>query len=158
MMAQKLPREIERLGPELQAWVEQQLLQDLSHYGIHQSELSFDWSRVIQEGHWTEFQGKMLESLSDIDVHDADGNLVANGWMDFVHKSDDKGAEPALFWLFLSVASGSGLRKMKEDAFLPAHLWETMTDTQRQFVATTDTKWLKRDPKIQAWKHRMADK
>ena len=30
----KLPHEVERLGPDVQSWVEQQLLSDLRHYGV----------------------------------------------------------------------------------------------------------------------------
>jgi hypothetical protein len=149
---EKLPHEVERLGPELRSWVEQQLLEDLRHYGIHQDDLRFDWSQVVQEGHWTDYRSRMLESLSDISLRDADGGLMAEGWMDFVRT--DRDSELTVFWLFLSVVADGDRKEVKSDAFLPSHLWDTLTDAQRQFVATTESEWLHRDPKVQEWKQR----
>lgn len=147
-----LPYEVERLGPEVQSWVEQQLLSDLRQYGVRRTDLRFDWSQVIQEGHCTDFRGRMLESLSDICVRGADGSLVAEGWMDFVHSSDATDSEPRLFWLFLSLVADGQVTKVKGDALLPAHLWESMTAAEKRFVAATESKWLDRDPKVQAWR------
>ena len=146
-----LPHEVERLGPEVQSWVEQQLLSDLRHYGVQRDDLRFDWSQVVQEGHCTDFRGRMLESLSEILVRSADDSTVAEGWMDFVHTSEATDAEPKLFWLFLSVTADGKSRKVKEDAFLPVHLWESMTEAEKRYVAATESKWLDRDPKVQAW-------
>src|SRR3954469_14933569 len=103
-MTVALPHEVERLGPAVQSWVEQQLLNDLRRYGVQRDDLRFDWSRVVQEGHGTDFRGRMLESLSDVAVRGSDGTLVAEGWMDFVIASEAPESEPKLFWLFLSVA------------------------------------------------------
>ena len=155
MTMQKLPHELERLEPELQSWLEKQLLEDLTHYRITRSDLRFDWSNVTQEGHWTDYRGRMVESLSDISIFDSHGSLVAEGWMDFIYTSGELDSEPKLFWLFLSVVSDGNLKKVKKDAFLPLHLWDSLTETQRQFVADSDSKWLERDPKIQEWKQRI---
>lgn len=149
-----LPHEVERLGPEVQSWVEQQLLNDLRHYGVQGDDLRFDWSQVVQEGHWTEFRGRMLESLSDVAVRSSDGSLVAEGWMDFVRASKAPESELKLFWLFLSVAVDGNLKKVKEDVLLPVHLWESMTTAEKQYVASTESKWLDQDPKVQAWRCR----
>jgi hypothetical protein len=134
--------------------VEQQLLEDLRHYGVNLSDLRFDWSQVVQEGHWTDYRGRMLESLSDIALRDSDGRLVAEGWMDFVSASADKDSEPTIFWLFLSLVADGDLKEVKTDAFLPSHVWEALTDAQRQYIATAESKWLHRDPKVQEWKRR----
>jgi hypothetical protein len=149
-----LPHEVQRLGPPVQSWVEQQLISDLRRYGVQRDDLRIDWSQVVQEGHWMDFRGRMLESLSDVIVRDFDGNIVAEGWMDFVNTSEANDSEPKLFWLFLSVAADGKLRKAKEDAFLPVHLWESMTEAEKQYVAATDSKWLDRDPKVHAWRQR----
>jgi hypothetical protein len=149
-----LPHEIERLGPAIQSWVEQQLLSDLRHYGVERDDLKIDWSQVVQEGHGKDFRGRMLESLSEVLVRASDGSIVAEGWMDFVNTSEATNSEPKLFWLFLSVAADGKLRKAKEDALLPFHLWESMTDAEKQYVAVTESKWLDRDPKVQAWRRR----
>jgi len=146
-----LPYEVERLGAEVQSWVEQQLLSDLRHYRVERKDLQFDWSQAVQEGHWTELRGKMLESLSDIRIHGSDGSIVAAGWMDFVYTSDTADSEPKLFWLFLSVSIDGQFHKVKRDALLPVHIWEAMTDAEKQYVAATESKWLERDPKARAW-------
>jgi hypothetical protein len=107
----KLPHEVERLGPDVQSWVEQQLISDLRHYCVQLDDLRIDWSQVVQEGHWTDFRGRMLESLSEVVVRGSDGSIVAEGWMDFVFTSDATDSEPKLFWLFLSVAAGRNDRE-----------------------------------------------
>lgn len=149
-----LPHEVARLGPELQSWVEKQLISDLGHYGCVANDLRFDWSDACQEGHCAYYQGRMIESLSGVIVRNAGGALVADGWMDFVCASNEKTAAPILFWLFLSIQKGESLRKVKRDAFLPAHVWSMLSQEQKKHVATTESKWLKRDPKIHEWKKR----
>jgi hypothetical protein len=153
-MTVALPHEVERLGPAVQSWVEQQLLRDLRHYGAQRDDVRIDWSQVVQEGHWMDFRGRMVESLSDVIVRAPDGSIVAEGWMDFVITSEATDSEPKLFWLFLSVEADGKLRKAKEDALLPVHLWESMTEAEKQYVAATESKWLDRDPKVQAWRRR----
>ena len=148
----KLPHEVERLGLEVQSWAEQQLLNDLRHYGVARDDLTFDWSNVVQEGHWVQFRGRMLESLSDIVLRGPGGSIVAEGWMDFVITSKKGNSEPRLFWLFLSVAIDGGFKQVKNDAILPLHVWSSMTDAEKNFVAENESKWLDRDTKIQAWR------
>jgi hypothetical protein len=149
-----LPHEVERLGPDVQSWVEQQLLRDLQHYGVVQANLRFDWSQALQEGHYTEFRGRMLESLSEVIVRTADDCILAEGWMDFVYTADGKDSEPRLFWLFLSLVADGKLTRVKEDAFLPGHLWESLSDAEKRFVAATGSKWVDRDLKVRAWMRR----
>jgi hypothetical protein len=153
-MIVSLPHEVERLGPAVQSWVEQQLLRDLRHYGVQRNDLRFDWSQVVQEGHCTDFRGRMLESLSEILVRGMDDSIVAEGWMDFVHTSEAADSEPMLFWLFLSLVTEGKVSRAKEDALLPAHLWESMTEAEKRFVAATESKWLDRDPKVQVWRRK----
>ena len=74
--------------------------------------------------------------------------------MDFVIASAAPESEPKLFWLFLSVVVDGNLKKVKEDVVLPVHLWESMTAAEKQYVAATESKWLDRDPKVQAWRRR----
>ncbi|MCX6997088.1 MAG: hypothetical protein NTV49_08370, partial [Kiritimatiellaeota bacterium] len=100
----ELPHEVDRWGPELRHWVEQRLLADLAHYGISRQDLLIDWSQVVQEGHWRDYRGTMFESLSDVEVRDVRGALVASGWMDFVDTSPDNDEAPVVFWLFLDLA------------------------------------------------------
>jgi hypothetical protein len=99
-----------------------------------------------------DFRGRMLESLSGVLVRGSDGTIVAEGWLDFVNTSEATDSEPKIFWLFLSVVADGKLREAKKDAFLPVHLWESMTDAEKQYVAVAESKWLERDPKVQAWR------
>lgn len=101
-----------------------------------------------------DYRGRMLESLSDISVLAHDGTLVAEGWMDFVVTSAKSDASPKVFWLFLSVAEGGIMKEVKEDSFLPKHLWDSLTDVERRYIATTQPEWSLRDPKIQRWNQR----
>ncbi|MHB9054497.1 MAG: hypothetical protein ACYC5F_11040 [Thermoleophilia bacterium] len=151
----KLPLEIDRLGPELRIWLEKKLLQDLGSYGIPKSDLYIDWSRALQEGHVTYFHGRRLEGVSEVFVRNTSGKLCAEGWFDFVDVSVDEDAEPIVFWLFLDFFENEIRNKVKSDAFLPEHIWNEMTIAQKDYVASTDSKWLRRDPKVQEWKNRL---
>lgn len=148
-----LPWEIERLGPELKAWLERSLLVDLWQYRVEVEDTRFDWTYVTQEGHACDCRGRMLESLSDIAVRDSEGNLVASGWMDFVNGSSEQDAEPIVFWLFLTIHERDKTKEMKSDAYLPLHVWNRLSDSQKNYVSSTDSKWL-RDPKVKEWAHR----
>ena len=151
---EELPHEIARLGPEVQAWVEKQLIADLGHYGVSRTDLGVDWNDACQEGHVVVIHGRWLESLSSVVVNDSAGNLVAEGWMDFVSTSRDVAAVPVVFWLFLSIAK---VGKVKRDAFLPAHVWDALNDEEKRYVCTNESKWLERDPKVQQWKERWGE-
>ena len=149
-------RLIEDLGPEMQEWLEQALLADLQNYKVKAKQFRFDYSHIVQEGHTRTFRGKWLESVSDIHVTDVSGALLASGWMDFVNTSADPDIEPSVFWLFLTIYKRAKAKEVKKDAFLPEHLWNSFTDSQRDYVSSTDSKWLRRDPKVQSWKSRKA--
>jgi hypothetical protein len=149
-----LPHEVERLGAAIQSWVEQKLLADLRQYGVQRADLRIDWSQVVQEGHYMDFRGRMLESLSEVLVRGSDASIVAEGWMDFVNTSEAADSEPKLFWLFLTLVEDGKVKRVKEDALLPSHLWESMTEAEKRYVAATESKWLDRDPKVQAWRRR----
>ena len=146
----KLPHEVERMGDALRIEVEHQLLEDLKEYrpDSRAEGLSIDWTDAIQEGHCARYQGRMLESLSDIRVRDHTGSVVARGWMDFVHGSEPD--QPFIFWLFLGLHEKSGVRRqVKEDLGIPQHVWDRIPAPGKNSVLH-DAKW-KRDPKVIAW-------
>jgi hypothetical protein len=76
------------MGPQLRAHVERQLLDDLTHYGISRSDLVIDWTQTCGEGHCTSHLDGNLEELSRVRVFAPGEELVAEGWMDFVHGGD----------------------------------------------------------------------
>jgi hypothetical protein len=49
----EIPNEVTRMGPQLRAEVEQQLMSDLAYYGVASADLWIDWSDACQEGHCT---------------------------------------------------------------------------------------------------------
>jgi hypothetical protein len=75
------------MGPELRSLVERHLVEDLKFYGIDK-ELHFDWSDSCIEGHDTNYLDGSLENFSGIAVFDNHENLVADGWMEFIHEGD----------------------------------------------------------------------
>ena len=135
------------MGPHLRREIDRQLLADLAHYGVTESDLRIDWSDALQEGHCAKYLDGTLESLSDLRVRRPDGMAVADGWLDFVH---DDGTPPVVFWLFLSVSDGSGWRKVKAGAEIPEHVWAALSDELKSSCARDHCKWT-RDEKVKAW-------
>src|SRR3954466_12148779 len=93
--------ETARMGPDVTAEVERQLLADLAHYGVSQSDLKIAWSDACGEGHCTRYLDGNLEELSGLGVVAPGNETVAEGWLDFVHGGD--GFPLFVFWLFLSI-------------------------------------------------------
>ncbi len=139
----------DRMGPELRTEVERQLAEDLRHYGVQETGISFDWSDSCQEGHCTRYLNGDLESLSSILVRNNDGENIAEGWMDFIHGSDENPL--FVFWLFLDLIRKDGTRlDVKEDGSIPAHIW-SLLPVRAKDLWTYDAKWSK-DPLVLQWK------
>lgn len=142
-----------QMGRSLRLEVERQLLADLDHYrpGSSTSGCSIDWSDPCQEGHSTDALGGVLEEMSDVLVRDRDGNLVAEGWLDFVHGG---AALPLhVFWLFLDLVEAQGSIRVKDDVAIPEHVWSRLSDASKDACASDgryDARWAQ-DPKVQAW-------
>lgn len=60
-----------------------------------------------------------LENFSGIFLYDNNDNLVAEGWMDFVHSGDFFIA----YWKFLSVFEGGKEIVYKGEPGIPDHIW-----------------------------------
>jgi hypothetical protein len=67
------------MGPKLRRLVEDQLLTDLSHYGIYSANLKFDWSDSCIEGYDATYLDGSLENYSGIAISDTEDNLVVGG-------------------------------------------------------------------------------
>jgi len=149
-----LPHVAEKMGEALRAEVARQLLLDLAHYRqpVPDEQLSIDWSDACEEGHCTHYLAGDLEDMSSVAVGRADGQPVAQGWVDFVHG----GAEHPLhvFWLFLDVREGETWRSVKEDVGIPQHIWHGLPESSRDACSVEgkyDARW-KNDPKVVAWR------
>jgi hypothetical protein len=142
------------MSPSLQKEVEAQLLADLTHYGVVEQGLQIDWSTSCQEGHCTQAMDGNLEELSSVVVQNIRSEVVAEGWMDFVHGG---GTNPLfVFWLFLSILREGEWVKVKRDPTIPEHVWATLPAATRSLCASAseyDIRWFE-DPKVQQWVHK----
>ena len=131
--------------------VERQLLADLTHYGVTIEKLRFDWSESCQEGHCTKVLGSTLEERSSVYVLSENDEVVAEGWMDFIHGG---GTNPLfVFWLLLSVRQGGELIKVKSDNAIPKHIWAAVPVETKALCArdeTYDARWAN-DPLVREW-------
>ena len=142
---------------KLQPVVEGQLLDDLRRYGVATEDLWLDWSDCCQEGHCTNALGEFLEDQSNVVARNQADEVVADGWMDFVHGG---GANPLfVFWDFLTLHRAGVPVKVKEQTGIPEHIWEALPETTRNLCARADgydSRW-KNDPFAIAWRQRKAE-
>ena len=124
------------MGPQLRTEVEEQLLTDLRSYDLDSSSLRIDWSNACGEGHCTQAIDGNLESLSDVSVIDDEGQVVAEGWMDFVHGGGDNPL--FVFWFFLRIRKGKRWLKVKSQPNIPLHVWERLPDSTRSLCTKED--------------------
>lgn len=103
------------MGPKLRQLVEKQLLADLRVA----FDLRFDWSESCIEGNDTEYLDGSLENYSGIAVFDSKENLVAEGWMQFIHA----GKFFLVYWDYLTIMQ-SDKRVFDKKAGIPNHVWE----------------------------------
>lgn len=133
--------------------VDEQLLEDLRHYGLDSDDLSIDWSEAVHEGHCTQFFGDRLEESSDLTVLDRDGNPVAKGWMDFIHGGTND--DPLFaFWLYLYLIQGNSHIQVKKEPTIPAHVWERLPEKTKELCTKEgqyDSRW-SADPLVRLWK------
>jgi hypothetical protein len=141
-----------QMGPQLLAEVERQLLDDLHHYDINGPHLRIDWSEACQEGHCTTYLDGNLESLSGLAVSGPGGEVIADGWFDFIHGG---GENPLfVFWLFLS----AGGHKLKTEPRIPEHVWRALPEASKRLCARQgvyDAQW-SNDPLVRSWRREHA--
>lgn len=110
------------MGIQLKSEVERQLLKDLKHYGIIQDEYKFDWSDCCIEGHRTNYLDSEVENFSSIMVFNADDELVANGWMEFIHEDDVF----IVYWEFLDIYQNGQEMSLKSECGIPLHIYNQL--------------------------------
>jgi hypothetical protein len=114
------------MGPELRQVVEKQLIDDIKYYLPNHLTLNFDWSDSCIEGRATNYLDGSIESFSGILLFDEKENLVAEGWIDFVHE----GEFLLVFWDMLTIWNGKEI--FTEKSFgMPKHVWEQIPDNIR---------------------------
>lgn len=121
----------EIMGPLLRTFVEQQLIEDLTHYKVFSKDLHFNWSNSCGEGHSTDYLDGVLENFSYISVLDKNNLLIAEGWLEFVESSFDKTADKTVFvyWDFVTTYEGYNRLVDKSEPGIPDHIWQTLDET-----------------------------
>lgn len=142
----------ECMGPLLRKEVEFQLLKDLTPYGVDPNGLAIDWSPSCVEGHRTRVLDGELENFSGINVVDSNGQIVAEGWMEFIHSG---GANPLFaFWEFLTVNQNGKRVVVKGTKGIPRHVWAALPEVTKDLCLKTneyDGAW-GNDPLVLDWK------
>lgn len=108
------------MGPQLRKEVERQLLRDLNYYHEFTEELSFDWSESCVEGKSLNYLDGSLDRFSGIAIINIDGQMVADGWMDFIYLNDND--QLIIYWDFLDVYIEGHKIKKKSNTGLPEHI------------------------------------
>ncbi|MFC5402952.1 hypothetical protein [Cohnella soli] len=108
------------MGPNLKKEVERQLLNDLSYYYIFTGDTSFDWSESCIEGKYLKYMDGSLENFSGIAIYNAEGQLLANGWMDFIYKKDQD--QLIIYWEFLDIYIDGIKVEVKTKVGVPEHI------------------------------------
>ncbi|MFM7859057.1 MAG: hypothetical protein ACKO96_45820, partial [Flammeovirgaceae bacterium] len=112
------------LGPRLRTLVETQLIKDLRHYGVEKQNLKFDWSESCIEGHDTDYLDGRLENFSGIAVFDQNDNLIADGWMEFIHR----GQFFLAYWEFVTIWDKDTKVFEKKTPGMPGHILNQIPD------------------------------
>jgi hypothetical protein len=107
------------MGPKLRQIVEEQLLADLKNYLPHGSDIKFDWSDSCIEGKDTVYLDGSIENFSGITLFDRNENIVAEGWMEFIHE----GEFFLVFWDTVRTYNGNGVLNDKKPG-IPEHIWQ----------------------------------
>jgi len=139
------------MGPRLRAEVERQLLEDLAVYNVNTDGLILDWSDSCVEGHRTTYLDGDLENWSGVGVVDTARNLVAGGWIDFIHGGEDNPLY--VFWDNLTVFR-NGIPEDVKRPGIPQHIWDRLSDETRDMCTTSDqydAAWAN-DPLVVKWR------
>lgn len=111
------------MGPKLKKLVEEHLTEDLNHYGIDNQHLKFDWSESCIEGKCTDLLDGSIDRYSSIYVFDTGDNLIADGWMEFIHED----AFFLVYWDMVTTYSDDKIIIDKKSG-IPNHVWTKIPD------------------------------
>jgi hypothetical protein len=112
------------MGPRLRTLVETHLINDLRYYGLEKQNLKFDWSESCIEGHDTAYLDGQLENYSGISIFDNDERLIADGWMEFIHR----GQFFLAYWKFVTIWDKEKKVFEKKERGAPGHILQQIPD------------------------------
>ncbi|MDD5111334.1 MAG: hypothetical protein PHG85_02185 [Candidatus Altiarchaeota archaeon] len=143
--------EVGKMGKILFEEVNRQLIDDLREYGINEKGVYVDWTNPCQEGHCTSFLGGDLENYSIVYVINTDGQIIANGWMDFIHGGGDNPL--FVFWDYLHLYKNGERVDVKSKPGIPKHIWEKLPEKTKRLLTKKgeyDSMW-HNDPLVQKY-------
>lgn len=120
------------MGNKLRNKVEEQLINDLMEYGIKENRFKFDWSESIIEGKRTAYLDGEVENFSGIKVYDANDEMVAEGWMEYLY--DENESFFIAFWEFLSIYREGKENEIKKESGIPAHVLSKLPKYTRENI------------------------
>lgn len=123
------------MGPKLRTLVETHLTNDLRQYGVKDVDLKFDWSESCIEGHDSTYLDGQLENFSGISIYDTRNKLIADGWMEFIHR----GQFFLAYWEFVTIWDNEKKVFEKKTPGMPLHIVaqipaDMKTETERRLV------------------------
>jgi hypothetical protein len=113
-----------RRSRKLKEWMESQLITDLRHYQITET-VVFDWTQSGGAGRKMRYMDGTLENFSRIIVFDQQGNLLADGCMEFIVNN----SRPVCYWDILTVWKNGHIIREKREQGIPSHLWNVLPST-----------------------------
>lgn len=140
----------QQMGPRLRAEVQRQLLKDFQRYSKESADnLSMDWSETCPEGHATVYLDGWLENWSEVRVINVQDEIIASGWIDFIHGGGDNPLY--VFWYYLHFGEG-GSEVVKAHG-IPRHIWESLPESTKDLCLKADSydnAWCN-DPLVLEW-------
>lgn len=121
-----------KMGPQLRQVVEQQLRQDLLHYGIQNADWHFDWSSSCLEGRDAPWLDGHIENYSGIVLLNQHEQVVVEGWMEFILA----GELLLVYWDNLTSWSTAAEQQYKKHFGIPPHIWQCIPTQYQPAYAT----------------------
>jgi hypothetical protein len=121
------------MGPNLRNKVEEQLSNDLMEYGLNEDVYKFDWSESCVEGKRANYWDGAVQNFSGIAVFNVNDEIVAEGWMEFIH---DKSVNFFIaFWEYLHFINNDGeVVGVKKERGVPAHVMNKLPLSTRENI------------------------
>ena len=102
-------------------WIESQLIADLKSYSVF-GDARFDWSQSYGAGRKVRHLDGTLENFSRIILFDREGELLADGCMDFVFSS----SVVVCYWDLVTVWRKGQIISEKKEEGIPVHVWKQL--------------------------------
>ena len=117
------------MSDELRKEIERQLLVDLILYGVNIENLKFDWSESVIEGRSGNYLNSSFDRYSGIRLFSQTGEIVADGWMDFILEKEENIF--IVFWWYLTIYQNGIAESVKDHRGIPNHIFEILPDKLR---------------------------